>query len=288
MEGVAVAHTIVVGVTDASASRRAVDWAARRAADRGQRLELIAVVGGAIGAVGEDAVVADALASAGELLEREAVRIAAEVGEVEVAVRVDRGDPVGVLIGASGSASLLVIGSDYRGPGSGPARGAHGVRIVAAAHCPVVVVPDLEVDVAERHGVVVGVDGSEVSAGAVAFAAAEADRLGEPLIAVSVWTPLAAPRNPGVYPVDYLTNMQKLTEEAQALALGGLRQDYPDLRIESRVERGYPSEVINRLAADARLTVVGSHGRGAIKRFLLGSISHEVLARLATVTAVVR
>ena len=36
------------------------------------------------------------------------------------------------------------------------------------------------------------------------------------------------------------------------------------------------------------MTVVGSHGRGAFKRFLLGSISHEVLSRLATVTAVVR
>ncbi|RZI88178.1 MAG: universal stress protein, partial [Microbacterium sp.] len=46
--------------------------------------------------------------------------------------------------------------------------------------------------------------------------------------------------------------------------------------------------VLNELAASARLTVVGTHGRGAVARFLLGSISQEVLSRLASVTAVVR
>lgn len=277
-------EAIVVGVTDAAAGRRAVDWAAQRAADRRQPLELIAVVGGAIGAVGEESVLGSALAGARELVEGEASRLA-PLG-IAVSTRVERGNPVPVLLDASADASLLVIGSDYKGPGSGKARGAHGVRIAAGAKCPVVVVPDFEVT--GRTGVVVGVDGSPVSEKAVAFAAAEAERLGEPLVAVSVWTPLEAPRNMGVYPVEYLENLEQLTGEAQAVALAGLRQQYPDLDIVRKVERGYPSEIINDLASSARLAVVGSHGRGALARFLLGSISHEVLARLATVTAVVR
>lgn len=277
-------EAIVVGVTDAAAGRRAVDWAAQRAADRRQPLELIAVVGGAIGAVGEESVLGSALAGARELVEGEASRLA-PLG-IAVSPRVERGNPVPVLLDASADASLLVIGSDYKGPGSGKARGAHGVRIAAGAKCPVVVVPDFEVT--GRTGVVVGVDGSPVSEKAVAFAAAEAERLGEPLVAVSVWTPLEAPRNMGVYPVEYLENLEQLTGEAQAVALAGLRQQYPDLDIVRKVERGYPSEIINDLASSARLAVVGSHGRGALARFLLGSISHEVLARLATVTAVVR
>ncbi|WP_454131145.1 universal stress protein [Microbacterium lacticum] len=191
------------------------------------------------------------------------------------------------LIEASADAALLVIGSDYKGPGSGPARGAHGVRIAAGAKCPVVVVPDI--DLGERSGVVVGLDGSQTSEAALRFAAIEADRLGEKLIAVSVWTPLQAPRNGlAVYPDLYLTNMQSATEEVQALALAGITSDYPDLEVERVVERGYPSHVINERASSARMAVVGTHGRGALARFLLGSISQEVLARLATVTAVVR
>jgi nucleotide-binding universal stress UspA family protein len=200
-------------------------------------------------------------------------------------MRVDRGNPVAVLTDASAHASLLVIGSDHQ-DGSGRRRGAHGQRIAAGARCPVVVVPD--VDVSKRSGVVVGVDGSPASEKAIAFAAAEADRLGEPLIAVAAWTPLEVPRNMAVYPAEYLENMEKLTAEALGLSLAGLRSRYPDLEIDRRVERGYPSQIINDLASSARLAVVGSHGRGALARFLLGSVSQDVLGRLATVTAVVR
>lgn len=277
-------EAIVVGITDAAVTRRAVDWAVQRAVERRQPLELLAIVGGAVGAVGEDSIVEAALAHARESAEGEAARVAS--GGLDVRTRVDRGNPVAKLLEASSDAALLVIGSDYQGPGSRAARGAHGLRIAAGAHCPVVVVPD--VDVTGRTGVVVGIDGSPVSEKAVAFAAAEADRLGEPLIAVSVWTPLEVPRNMGAYPVEYLDNVAKLTEEAQSMSLAGLRSRYPDLKIDRRIERGYPSHIINELAATARLAVVGSHGRGALARFLLGSISQEVLARLATVTAVVR
>jgi nucleotide-binding universal stress UspA family protein len=278
-------ETIIVGVTGAPVSARTVDWAIARAAERHQRIELVSVVGGVLGAVGEEAVLADAVTATRASVASHADRVTA--AGVEVTVRVETGNPVEVLAAASEYAALLVIGSDYQGPGSGRARGAHGIRIAAGARCPVVVVPDLELG--ERRGVVVGVDGSEVSEHAVRFAAREAERLREPLVAVSVWTPLQAPRNDlAVYPQLYLTSMQAATEEILALALAGLASDHPDLEVVRRVERGYPSHVINELAASARLTVVGTHGRGALARFLLGSISQEVLARLASVTAVVR
>ncbi|MCR2801933.1 MULTISPECIES: universal stress protein [unclassified Microbacterium] len=279
-------ETIVVGVTGAPAARRAVDWAVDRAAHhRNHRVELVSVVGGAIGTVGEGAVMDVVLDATNRMLQDEADRVSGS--GVPVTTRVDAGNPVTTLAQASEKAELLVIGSDYRGPDSGPARGAHGIRIVAASHCPVVVVPDIEIH--DRRGVVVGVDGSPVSEGAIKFAAAEADRLGEPLTAVCVWTPVVTPRTaPMVYPDLYLANMQRAAEERLALSLAGLRSQYPDLVIEEKAVQGYPSEVINELAATAKLAVIGTHGRNALTRFLLGSVSHEVLQRLATVTVVTR
>lgn len=277
-------NRIVVGITEAPVSRRALEWAVQRAVDRRQDIELISVVGGAVGAVGERAVIEQAMDTSRQMLEAEALRI--EKRGVVATVRVERGNPVKRLIDASSDAALLVIGSDYRGPDSGPERGAHGVRIASGVRCPVVVVPD--VDVSGRSGVVVGADGSDVSERAIAFAAAEADRMGEPLTVATVWSPIVTPHNPGVYPDDYLRNMQALAEEALALSVAGLRQDYPDLAVIKHVEEGYPSAVLNRIAESARLAVLGSHGRGAVARFLLGSISEEVLGRLATITAIVR
>lgn len=275
---------IIVGIAPTPAGNRALEWAAQRATDRGASLLLVAVVAGAMGAVGEGTVLENALRTAGDDLEARAATVRKTGLIVDIEVR--RGDPAPELIATSADASLLVIGSDYRGREHGPARGVTGIRIVAGASCPVVVVPDL--DTSGRSGVVVGADGSPISEAAIAFAAAEADRLKEPLVAVAVWTPLEHRRDAVVYGGEYLAGMQAQTEELLALSLAGLRQDYPDLEIVQRVERGYPSEVINELASSARLTVVGSHGRGRIARFLLGSISHEVLSTLATVTAVVR
>lgn len=277
---------IVVGVTEASGSRRAVEWAAARAIARKQQLELLGIVGGVIGSVGEGSVVDAAKAATAELLEAEKARVAAD--GLVITTRVETGDPVSTLIEASKDAALLVIGSDYRGPGDGPARGSHGIRVVAAADCPVVVVPDLELD-DDRRGVIVGVDGSPVSEAAIAFAAAEADRLGEPLTAVIAWTPIAVPRNAFmITPDSYRAGLEQAAREALSVSLAGLRGRYPDLDIDERVAEGYPSVVINELAENARLTVVGTHGRGRLRQFLLGSISHEVLQRLAAVTAVVR
>lgn len=276
---------MIVGVTDAAVSRRAVDWATERAASRGDRLELISIIGGAVGVVGEGNVIDHALELTQNMLDREAERVRAR--GVPVQTRVGRGKPVEQLIDASKDAALMVIGSDYRGPESGPARGPHGVRITAGAHCPVAVVPDI--DLTGRTGVIVGVDGSEVSEFAIAFAAAEADRSRQPLTAVSSWSPVALPLSVRSYPEDNLQNMQKLTEEALGISIAGIPQLYPDLEVRRVVESSYsPDTLINRLASNARLTVIGSHGRGRVARFLLGSTSQQVLIRLATTTVVVR
>ncbi|GAB3603790.1 universal stress protein [Microbacterium aureliae] len=275
---------ILVGVVPGDAGRRAVEWAAHRAAARRAPLELFRIIGGAVGVVGEASLVTEMKAETAEHLAAEADSI--RYHGIPVTTRVDHGNPVAKLIEASKDAGLLVIGSDYHVGGRGPARGLHGIRISAGAHCPVVVVPDTENG--ERAGVVVGVDGSELSEKAIAFAAAEADRLGEPLVAVTAWQPMEVPRSPGLYPATYMESLHHLAEEAQAISLAGLPQTYPDLKVEKHVDEGCPADVLSRYAATARLTVLGSHGRGVVARFLLGSVSEQMLYRLKSTTAIVR
>lgn len=275
---------VIVGVTDSSAARRALQWAAERAKARDERVILLSVVGGATGVIGEGEVVEEALARTRVLLDREADRVRA-LG-VQCASTIARGDPVDQLIDASRGGGLMVIGSDYRGPGSAMTRGPHGIRVAAGAHCPVIVVPDFDLGV--RSGVVVGVDGSEMSEAAVRFAAAEAARAGEVLTAISAWSPVALPLHMRSYPHDYLQNMQALTEETLSIALAGLSSDYPDLEVRRVVESADPASAIHHHAARAALAVVGSRGRGVVARLLLGSTSQAVLSHLSTATAVVR
>lgn len=277
-------ESILVGVTDTPASRRAVDWAAQRAQESNGRIELISIVGGATGAVGEGPVVEQALALTQTMLDEEAERIRAR--DVAVDTRVGRGNPVEELIDASMVFDLLVIGSNHRGPGSGTRRGPHGIRIVEGAHSPVAVVPDI--DITGRHGVIVGVDGSPTSERAIEFAAEEAVRAGDQLTAVTTWSTVPLPVGMHGYPTTYLSGMQKIAEETLSIALAGIGQNHPNLLVHRVVERGDADATINRLAAEARLTVIGSHGRGAVARFLLGSTSQEVLARIATTTVVIR
>ena len=280
---------IVAGVTDRPVSRRVTDWAADRAVAEGRELVLISVVGGSLGRGGRDDVLPRALAGAEALAAKEVERMAGRGLRMRIAV--SHGNPTATLIEESTDAALLVIGSDIGGEGHDGRRGPHGRRIVAGAHSTVVVVPDI--DVSARSGVVVGVDGSEVSQRALAFAAAEAAKAHETLTAVSVWMPVAVTADYGMgmgyYPeASYLVDLQDETDLMLAGMLEPIRAQYPSLRIDSHVAEGDPGSAINEAASAARLAVVGTHGRTGIARLLLGSVSEHVLAELSTVTAVVR
>ena len=63
-------------------------------------------------------------------------------------------------------------------------------------------------------------------------------------------------------------------------------QRYPDVHADVRVVRGNPTRALLAAAAEARLVVLGSRGRGAPARALFGSTSREVL-RLCPVPVVV-
>ncbi|WP_394550984.1 universal stress protein [Agromyces sp. MMS24-JH15] len=280
---------IAVGVSTAGpAAHHAVRWAAERAAARGSTLRLVHVVDSVIQGTGDAEFILATQSQATAGLD-ESARTAAEAAPgVDVVVDLQQGDAVEVLEAIARESELLVVGSDWHGGKRPSRRGVHSLRIAAASSVPVAVVPDI--DVSARHGVVIGIDGSPEGARALRFAADEARRTGEPLIAVHAWDIAVMAGGEYGYGVAMLGSdeLGAAAGEVLADAVAALADDYPDLDVDARVIAGDPVAALVEAAAEARLLVVGSHGRGALARFLLGSVSHGVLAHLEGPTVVVR
>jgi nucleotide-binding universal stress UspA family protein len=148
--------------------------------------------------------------------------------------------------------------------------------------------------------VAVGIDGSEGSSKALAWAAQDARMRGAVLRVVHAW------RLPRFSRAGYLeasspeersglsTWDEEAYEEHRALVIGmaegepGAAEDLvasqiasvlgpaPDVPIERYVKEGRPTEIILEAAEDADLLVVGSRGRGGFTGLLLGSVSSQV------------
>jgi nucleotide-binding universal stress UspA family protein len=280
------ATRMLVGVKNFDTSRTAVRWAAERAVSRGLGLHLVHIVDEGMRRAGNEGLLQAARSDVGQML-ASATELARTVApDLDVTTETRVGDPQADLISLSQDADMVVVGSDSTGKDSSRRHGNRGFRIAAASTTPVAVVPTL--DVAGREGVVVGVDGSPTSEHALLFAVEEADRLGQPLIAVNAWP------NPVVYgydlafPVEYVEDLTEIGNETLSRALDGVMGAHPNVQVRRLVTEGDPVTVLSEVAEDASLVVVGSHGRGAVARFLLGSVSHGVLARLSAPTVIVR
>ncbi|MBV9212147.1 MAG: universal stress protein [Actinobacteria bacterium] len=136
--------------------------------------------------------------------------------------------------------------------------------------------------------IVVGVDGSDHSRAALAFAAEEARAHQARLQAVSAWHVATAALSGPVAPP--LAEMQSALEEAARTALAesidGL-EGGDQLEIESTVREGHPAEVLIELGQDADLLVVGTRGLGGFRGVLLGSVSQHCAQHAPCPTVVV-
>ncbi|WP_423184521.1 universal stress protein [Arthrobacter sp. NyZ413] len=274
---------IVVGVVDTDASRAALAWAMDRAARQGLPVLLVHAVD--IRWIDESfASSAVVRATALELLSK----TAGYAGELEPSVEVNTllfsGSPGFALRKRSKAASMVVIGTGHSWPG-GPVAD-RALQIASVAQCPVAVVGHQ--DMAARSGVVVGVDGSEESTQAVFFAAAEADRDGQELTVVH-----AAPVAPHLLRAMPAPDIDEAVLEEERMVLSetvaGLAENYPDLVVrQALVSTNEPAKALELAAADARLLVLGSRGRGSFKRLLMGSTAHTVLRSLPCPTIITR
>ena len=130
--------------------------------------------------------------------------------------------------------------------------------------------------------IVVGVDGSDSSRDALAWALEEARLRGAEVVAVHAWEAAASMLEPGPAPGFDLVGVAPLEEGAQALVdqvVEEVARAHPGTTVERRAEAGPPVDVLVDAARDADLLVVGSRGHGSIASLLLGSVSQQLAHR---------
>ncbi|AQA04681.1 hypothetical protein BVC93_22210 [Mycobacterium sp. MS1601] len=135
--------------------------------------------------------------------------------------------------------------------------------------------------------IVVGVDGSACSTAAVQWAAAEALLRQAPLRivyaavppAVATWVSSAA--LPTAFAGLQRDAGQRILHDAEALAGS-------DVQVNTEFVAGAPGPALIERSRDAALVVVGSNGRGALARAVLGSVSTALLHQSQAPVVVVR
>ena len=278
-------NPIVVGVNDTEASQAAVSWAMRRAAVLQLPVILIHAVDDRWSY--ENYALIDTVRKYGtELLEKARARAVEAEPSVDLEAKLVSGSAGYVLRKQSRKASMVVVGAGESWFGAAVTDRA--LQIAAVAHCPVAVIGRKAGDDG-RRGILVGADGSEEATQAVAFAAAEADRAGQDLTILHAFgNPLF--RVPKGMPGSELA--ERAADEERVIlseTAAGLAADYPDLVVHQvlAVDRN-PAQALTEAAGNARLLVLGSRGKGAFKRLLMGSTAHAVLSQLPCPTIITR
>lgn len=278
--------SVAVGVDGSSHSDRALDWAILEAEAERRPLTILHAAGSpAIRSVGSlDADARSRLRITGRRVTDAALGyVVKHSPDLQVRVVMRLGDPEALLLDASRTASILVLGSRGRGALTSLLLGSVSVAVAESAHCPVVVVrPAAEHD-ADR--IVVGIDGSEISMSAVDFAFSQASLWERPLTVLHV----QSDPTEGFYPADgMLMDSDTLAQLLTAETLAGFREKHTDVDLTVEFARGEPAPMLVRASAHASMIVVGSRGRSTTKALLMGSTSRSVVERAFCTVVVAR
>src|SRR5581483_4842506 len=134
-------------------------------------------------------------------------------------------------------------------------------------------------DTSTKYGILVGVDGSAESDAAVSWAVREASMRHEPLTLMHAVQPMVVswPVSPGQSTVAQWQeeNAQHAIEQGRK-RLGAAMDAERPLDAHTEVLYSHPVDALVDASTEARIVVVGSHGRGAVGRLLMGSVSRGV------------
>jgi nucleotide-binding universal stress UspA family protein len=281
---------IVVGVDGSPPALAAVDWAAAEADRRQTALRIVHVTTGwersdipAYTGRGAQA----APESPGMRILDAAEERARTFASVQIERRLAVGPLPDTLLQEAAEAVLLVLGKRGTGAFARLLLGSVIHRAAEYGPCPVVIVPVDDDPRPRRPEIVVGVDGSQYSIDAVAFALEEAAVRSVGLRAVHAWS---RPDHPvRMRPAcDNPLTIEEESARVLAESLAGWTAKYPDVPVIEQVIEGPPAAVLTEASRTAELLVVGARGRRGFAGLRLGSVSHSVLHHTQGPAAVVR
>lgn len=281
-------NTIVIGFDGSPGSRNALSWGLTLAERRGARVRLVHALEPTLqslrlGGGPTMGVLADYYDEVRDQLETAYAESLRRHPRLDITTELVDDGAAASLTEQSRTADLVIIGAHGVHGFSNLVAGSTTMNVATHAHCTVVSVPSDEGHAATDNGIVVGVDGSELSESAIAFAFRMASETDLPLTAVHAWTEPLTPMSlgteiPGLYDPDPYAGDQEIL---LAESLAGWSEKYPDVAVARQVVNDHPVRALASVASGMSLLVVGCRGLGALRSMLLGSVSHGVL-HLAT------
>jgi nucleotide-binding universal stress UspA family protein len=195
--------------------------------------------------------------------------------------------PAAGLLAAAEEAALIVLGATGAGSVERWLLGSTALRVANHAQCPVAVWRGEPADVSvDDRPIVVGAEGSPLSAAATELAFEWAQLFSVRVTAVRAWSDTAAvlasdPTSMHLLgPTAMAIDWEAIAHtEADTLSkiIAPYRREYPDVGVEERSRRGSaPRQLLDALD-EAQMAIVGSKGRGRIRGALLGSTSQNLL-----------
>jgi nucleotide-binding universal stress UspA family protein len=276
---------VVVGVDGSSHASVALDWAADEASRRGAPLLVLQAFSADFPSVrsagpGEPPTpqpssALQRAAEAGSIAAADRVRKAHP--DLDVTARAVPGDAGTVLVEASTTALLVVVGARGLGRIRGLLMGSVSAYVTPRSHCPVVVLRERPSRSLTGLRVVVGLDGDADSTEALRFGFEYAAARDLGLTVVHAWD-LDVDNTAAAlaWSVDWQqADEQERTVVAEALA--GYAAEFPTVDVRRHVVRGHPVAELVRQSKNAALLVMGTRGRAGVKSFVLGSVTQGVL-----------
>ena len=287
---------IVVGIDGSQQSGNALEWAVARARLGGEQLELVNAYSltPALDFYGYHGLAASQqmdwfIEFSEELLGAAAARVRTLAPDLTCILTSKMGHPALVLAAASEAADCVVVGRRGLGSAASVLLGSVSNRLTVQAQSPLVVVGEGELPT--TGPIVVGVDGSEFGTNALRYALAEATVRKTSVRAVAAYQ-ILQPSMPRLADPELVA---RIRADVEAEAAGTITRALDELRgtdpasnsVEHVAVEGRAAEAILGHADDAQLIVVGTHGKGLVRRVLLGSVSRQLLTDADRPVAVV-